>query len=259
MRVFYTILLTMALYVCNSYAGHIENRDINITTQNFLRFTDTKEEYGKECEMYEYIAPMQRVTLLKHSDALFGDILSDSVSIASVEPDIIVETNLTNCDAQDSEVGIFIYEENIAYINRNIVTIDVFEYSYAAGAAHGNSHESHYIYDRDYGMNLTWEDIFGENESFELYIVQRVVKEIADEEFMHYFKSDEQLFNFRKPGYFGIIDEGLLIQYGKYEITPGASGLPSLIVPKEILRKYMTPSIYAKCFPSDTKYMVKVI
>jgi hypothetical protein len=86
-----------------------------------------------------------------------------------------------------------------------------------------------------------------------------VVKEIADEEFIGYFEVKDQLLNFRKAGYFAITDEGLIIQYGKYEITPGSSGLPSLTVPKEVLKQYMNREMYAKCFLSNEQMIAEVL
>ncbi len=239
------------LFGTNTYANSIieKNKAVNLKTQKLLRFMDTKEEYGKSCEEYSYISPLQRLKLVKQN-FLLGDILSDSLSIPSVNLDQIIETNLSECNSQDINVSEFTYREKISYLNENIVTIEVFQYEYGAGAADGNGHISYYIYAREYGMKIDWEDLFGQDEVFDKYVFSRVVNEIADEDFITYIKSSNQLLNFRNAGYFAITNEGLLIQYGKYEITPGASGLPSLIVPKEVLKEYMTKETYEKCFIS---------
>ncbi len=235
----------------NSYANNIieKNRVINVKTQKLLRFTDTKEEYGRFCEEYSYISSLQRLKLVK-KNFLLGDILSDSLSIPGINTDQLVATNLSECNVQDIDISEFIYREKLSYLNNNIVTIEVFQYEYGAGAAHGNGHMSHYMYDREYGMKIDWKNLFGQDEAFDKYVLKRVVKEIADEDFITYFKASDQLFNFRTSGYFAIINEGLLIQYGKYEITPGSSGLPSIVVPKEVLKQYMGKEMYEKCFPA---------
>ena len=242
-----------------AYSATLEDKAGNINNQKLLRYTDTKEEHGKSCEEYSYITPMQRFELLKQNDFMSGDILSDSLSIPQVDPEQIVETNLTECNNQNMHVSEFTYREKLEYLSDNIITIEVFQYAYGAGAAHGNGHISRYMYDRKYGMKLDWENLFGTSESFDLYVLQRVVKEIADEDFIGYFKVKDQLLNFRKAGYFAINDEGLIIQYGKYEITPGASGLPSLTVPKEVLKQYMSREMYAKCFLSNEQMIVEVL
>jgi len=221
---------------------------------------DTKEEYGKSCEEYNYISPLQRLKLVKQN-FLLGDILSDSLTVPSINQDQLVETDLTECNVQDIDVSEFTYREKLSYLNENIVTIEVFQYEYGAGAAHGNGHISHYMYDREYGMKLDWENLFGKNEAFDKYVLKRVLKEVADKDFITYFKASDQLFNFRNAGYFAITNEGLLIQYGKYEITPGSSGLPSIVVPKKVLRKYMTKEMYEKCFipKNNIEYVLNTI
>jgi hypothetical protein len=224
-----------------------------------LRMIDTKEEYGRSCESYSYITPLQRLQFIKHSDFMLGDILSESLSISSVEPEHLVDSNLTECRAESIEVSEYIYKEELEYLGEHFVTLEVVQYAYGAGAAHGNSHISHYVYEREYGMEVNWKDLFGKNDAFELYVLKRVVDEIASKEFIEYFKTSDQLLNFKKAGYFAITDEGLLIQYGKYEITPGASGLPSLVIPKEVLKQYMSQEIYGKCFLTQKERIAEVL
>ena len=261
-RLFLFFLLTYSFIpVTHTYANSIikKNKAVNVKTQKLLRFMDTQDEYGKSCEEYSYISSLQRLKLVKQN-FLLGDILSDSLFIPGINPDQVVATNFTECNAQDIDVSEFTYREKIGYLNENIVTIEVFQYEYGAGAAHGNDHMSHYMYDREYGMKLDWETLFGQDEAFDKYVLMRVVKEIADEDFITYFKASDQLFNFRNAGYFTITNEGLLIQYGKYEITPGSSGLPSLIVTKEILKQHMTKEMYEKCFtPNNIEYVLNTI
>ena len=242
-----------------AYSATQNNKAENISTQKFLRFIDTKEEYGKSCEEYSFITPQQRLKLLKHNTFMLGDILSESLSISKVDPAYLVQTNLTECRVEGIDVSKYTYREDLEYLGDNIITIEVFQYSYGAGAAHGNGHISHYIYDREYGMAIDWKYLFGDNNDFNLYVLKRVVKELASEEFISYFKTSKKLLNFMKPGYFAITDEGLLIQYGKYEITPGASGLPSLVVPKEVLKQYMSQEMYGKCFLTQKQMIMDVL
>ncbi len=242
----------------NAYANSMIEKDtiVNVKTQKLLRFIDTRELYGKFCEEYSYITSLQRLNLVK-KNFLLGDILSDSLSIPSINPNQLVATKLRNCTAQDIDVNEFTYREKLSYLNENIVTIEVFQYEYGAGAAHGNGNMSHFIYNREYGMRLDWKNLFSQNEAFDKYVLKRVVKEIADEDFITYFKASDQLLNFRTTGHFAIVNEGLLIQYGKYEITPGSSGLPSIVVSKEVLKQYMSKEIYEKCFPSKGLILAK--
>ena len=263
-KIFSFLLVATSLTLgTNTYAYSAtqkdKNKDVKINKQKFLRFIDTKEEYGKSCEEYSYITSEERLKFIKQPDFMLGDILSQSLSISSVEPDYLIETNLTKCSIQGMDVSEYTYREDLEYLSENIITIGVFQYAYGAGAAHGNGHSSHYVYDREYGMGVNWKDLFPNSDAFDLYVLKRVVNEIASEEFISYFKAKQQLLNFKKTGYFAITDEGLLIQYGKYEITPGASGLPSLVVPKEVLKQYMTKKMYGKCFLSNEQMIAEVL
>ncbi|MCD6174133.1 MAG: DUF3298 domain-containing protein [Sulfurimonas sp.] len=233
-----------------------KNTIVNVKTQKLLLLIDTKEEYGKSCEEYSYISSLQRLKLVK-KNFLLGDILSDSLAIPIINPDQLTATNLTDCNLQDIDISAFTYREKLSYLNENIVTIEVYQYEYGAGAAHGNSNISYYSYNREYGMRIDWENLFGQNEAFDKYVFKRVVNEIADEDFITYFKTSDQLLNFRTSGYFAIVNEGLLIQYGKYEITPGSSGLPSIVVPKEVLKQYMSKEMYEMCFYSQGLMIAK--
>ena len=260
-QLFIMIAVYAAISVTAVFAQNPVEKELQlkIPTQHVLRVINTKEEYGRSCEEYSYITPLQRLKLLKHNDFMLGDILSASFSLSIVNPEYLVDTNLSKCDIKGIDVSEYTYKEDLEYLGENIVTIEVFQYTYGAGAAHGNGHISHYIYDREYGMEIDWNNLFGESEAFDLYVLKRVVKEIADEDFISYFKVREPLLNFRKPGYFAITDEGLLIQYGKYEITPGASGLPSLVVPKEVLKQYMSKEMYGKCFLTQKQMIMEVL
>ena len=260
MKIFSLFLVAYSFTLgTHTYANNIidRNKVMDVKTQKFSRFMDTNDEYGKSCEEYSYITSLQRLKLIKEN-FLLGDILSDSLSISDINRDQLVVTNLGECNVHDVSVNEFTYKENISYLNENIVSIQVFQYEYGASTAHSNDHISYYMYDREYGMKLDWDTLFGQNEAFDKYVFERVLKELADEDFIRYYKASEQLFNFRNAGYFTITNKGLLIQYGKYEITPGSSGLPSIVVPRKVLKQYMTTEMYEKCFYSKNPMLAKV-
>ena len=260
-QLFILTIVFLAFLESTVYAKNTIGKDpiLLIPKQQLLRFIDTKQEYGKSCEKYSYITPVERLNLIKKKHFMLGDILSESLSISHVDPEYLVDSNLTECRIEGIDISEYTYREDLEYLGENIVTLEVFQYAYGAGAAHGNGHMSHYVYDREYGMSLEWKDLFGKNDKFEIYVLKRVIKELASEDFIRNFKTSRLLLNFMEPGYFAITDEGLLIQYGKYEITPGASGLPSLVVPKEVLKEYMNQEMYAKCFLTDKQRIAEVL
>ncbi len=237
-KLYLLILLTMGL-LAESYT---------MKTQTVKRFTDTNEEYGKSCESYSYIPALERLSLISHTEFLLGDLLTDTLAIPAVDENRLQEYNKSICSKIQYNISKYEYTENLEYLSNDIVSIDIFQYKYGAGAAHGNGHNSHYLYERDYGMALQWENLFIKDDAFDRYIIKRVIKEIAEKEFIEYFKASEQILNYAHTGYFGLNKEGLIIQYGKYEIASGSAGLPSLIIPKDVLKKYMRPGMYKKCF-----------
>ena len=179
---------------------------------------------------------------------MLGDLLTESLHPEYIEPEYLLESNVTKCEIESTESNVYNYKEDIEYLGENIVTIGVYEFNYGAGAAHGNSHISYYVYEREKGMKLSWEDLFGKNENFNAYVLDRVTKELAGKQFISVFKAEKNLMNFKKTGYFAIDDGGLTIQFGKYEIAPGMDETPYLTIEKEVLKKYMGNDMYAKCF-----------
>ena len=53
-----------------AYSATKNDKAENISTQKFLRFIDTKKEYGKSCEAYSYITSSQRLKLLKQDNLI---------------------------------------------------------------------------------------------------------------------------------------------------------------------------------------------
>lgn len=212
-----------------------------------VRFLDSQEENGKACEEYHYLSAEQRLQLLK-TDFYLGDILRDSLQLESTEPGQPVDANLSSCDSVDAKINALKYTEKVDYLNENIIAIETEQYLHDAGSEHGMLDSAYYLYDRKYGMEIAWESLFGKSRVFDRYVLDRVIKEIANPEYIDYIDSSEQLLNFRVPGYFTINDKGLFIQYGEYEIAPFTSGRPSITVPKAVLKKYMSAEMYHKCF-----------
>ena len=260
-QLFILTIVFSAFLESTVYAKNTIGKDptLLIPKQQLLRIIDTKEEYGQSCEKYSYISPVERLNLIKKKNFMLGDIVSESFSISKVDTKFLVDTNQTECREQTRDTSEYTYKEDLEYLGENIVTLEVSQYIYYAGAAHGNVYISHYVYDREYGMEINWKDLFGKNDAFELYVLNRVVKELASEKFIRKFKTSGHLLNFMKPGYFAITDKGLLIQYEKYEITSGGSGLPSLVVPKEVLKQYMNQDIYGKYFLTEKQRIVEVL
>lgn len=220
------------------------NSCIKIDVTKIVRIADTGEEYGKSCDEYMFIDQENRLKILKNK-LIHNDFISEAFNAPR---DNRTSRNVTECIVVGPEISTSAYQESIEYISDNLVSIKVFSWNYGAGAAHGNENTSHYVYQRESGKRLTWDDLFGKNQQFNNYLLERVIKEIANKDFLKIPETQNALKNFSHIGYFTIIDEGLMIQYGKYDIAPGSDGSPSLIVPKGILKEFMNKNIYEFCF-----------
>ena len=221
---------------------------IKIDISKIVRVTDTGEEYGKSCDEYLFITPSSRLKILKNK-FIHNNFISDTFITPKEDQ---TSKNVIRCTAKGPDISTSTYQESIEYISDNLVSIKVFFWSYGAGAAHGNENTSHYTYRRKSGKRLSWSDLFGKNERFDDYLLKRVKKEVANEDFLEMPETQNALKNFSHTGYFAIVDEGLLIQYRKYEIAPGSEGSPSLTVPRNILKEFMGKDIYEFCFSNKT-------
>jgi hypothetical protein len=67
------------------------------------------------------------------------------------------------------------------------------------------------------------------------------------------------LFNFRIPGYYAITEQRPAHSVRKYEISPGSSELPFLVIPKKVLRQYMSQEKYQKYFMTRTELLAEML
>lgn len=217
------------------------------------------------------IDPVSKLNILHRPDSMMNDFITDSIQMSPLPNEgVIMESNLSLCGEGGMKMTVSSQRENIEFINNDIVSIESNSYFYGAGAMHGHNKVYHFIYERENGMRLAWDDLF-KDKSIDKYILDRVVKELASETYLEFVRNDENSFvqkfhgidfksvlmNFKKSGYFTILNEGLKVQYNAYEIASYTAGEPSLIVPKKILKKYMYPKIYDMCFSDKSR--IKII
>ena len=224
-----------------------------------------------DCNHIYAIDPVSKLNILHRPDFMMNDFITDSIQILPLPNEgVVMESNLSLCGEGGMKMGVSSQRENIEFINNDIVSIESNSYFYGAGAAHGHNKVYHFIYGRENGMKLGWDDLF-KDKSIEKYILDRVMKELVSEIYLEFVRNDDNrlvqkvhaigfktvLMNFKKSGYFTILNEGLKVQYNENEIASYAAGEPSLIVPKKILKKYMYPKIYDMCFSDKSR--IKII
>lgn len=146
------------------------------------------------------------------------------------------------CPTPTFETTNITYTESMNYVSDNLVSLEL--YSIAnSGGSHPDFDRTLLSLDRAKHSLISWNDMFGENTSFEEYVYQRVYDEIADQEYS--YGAIEQ---FKDLGYFNIRQNGLFIQYDNYDIGTYSHGEPSLTIPLKILKKYMNRKKYQYYF-----------
>lgn len=270
MKIFKTLLF-LSLWGYSSLPGcDKHNRILHENKQSkeikflHLVYTTPKDEYGDTgCNHIYAIDVLSRATLLSGTDNMMNDFLNDSILLSSLSTTKqYFDSNLSKCDTIDSHISVDDVSEEIAFINQDIITTKKSFYFYGAGAAHGNYKGIYVVYNRKTGMRLEWDELFSDT-SIEKYILDRVMGELADKGYLVFVSGNSDastminaigvntksaVMNFKKTGYFGIVKEGLIIQYNPYEIASFAAGSPSLVIKKDMLKPYMSKAIYEMCF-----------
>ncbi len=256
----------------NADVGIKENGSCKNIKFNHIAYTTHPNKEGYyDCHNIYTIDPLSKLNILHNSDFMMNDFLTDSAVLPELSnPSIVRESNLSICQGYNWKMSVYSRQEKIEFINTDIVSIEQNNYFFAAGTLHGHSKVEHFIYERNHGMKLGWDELF-KDKRIEKYILDRVKKELASSGYMGLknnnikkfiqssfnIDSHNVLMNFKKSGYFAIVKEGLKVQYNEYEITSYVDGAPSLIVPKKVLKDYMSEKIYNMCFVD--KYTVEIV
>ena len=124
----------------------------------------------------------------------------------------------------------------------NIVTIVLNSNSYLGGA-HGSTAQHYYHFDLENQKQIQLSDLLLPkqktalkhlaHEAFKTWVVDAKLANNADEY--------EQAWSFSMTDNFLLGKQGLILQYGEYEVAPYVAGLPRLVIPFEQLRGILKP------------------
>ena len=258
--------LVVALIVCFGGVQLSANIDVlteeerkvaNIKYTHMFSLSKLDEEGYFSCRTTRTLETDSKLNLLHQPDLVMSDIIVDSVDAAKFfRENTPNDANGSGCPKYDRKMSTYSIDEKISYINDHIICVIRDTNTYAAGTAHGIESVEHFVYDRNNGMRLGWNDLF-KDESIDTYILKRVINELAAERYLdfivkeHAVQIDSVLMYFKKKGHFTVVPKGLKIQYNEYEIASYSAGQPSLTIPKEVLKKYMVPKMYAMCFSEE--------
>lgn len=218
-------------------------------TKHYSLSEDTKDiKYNLEIDY-----PVEgNDTLLKRTREMITSCLLDYEIDNSISPTEILkmyEEELKK-DWYNSDLKCEIEEKYLLGLNKKeILTYELSSYRFLEGSAHGSFAKAGITYRKDNGNRLGWN----------MFTSTSVLKDIIiDELKQQYFevKNDEDFFdllflndtpnrsNFPLPRCEPwITSEGIVFQYGEYEIAAYAQGLPYCIIPFHKLTKYLNTSV----------------
>lgn len=250
---FGTVQLSASIAVLTDTEKKVENIKYN---HMFSMGKPDKEGYYN-CFKIHTLEPVSKLNLLHQSEMMMSDFIVDSVEAAEFFREITSDdANGSGCPRYNRKMSTLNIDEKITYTNANIICIKRDTVSYGAGAAHTLERVEHFVYDRNSGMRLGWNDLFKDG-SIDAYVLERVTRELASQRYLDFVAKhqsvqvDRVLMYFKDKGHFTVVPEGLKIQYNEYEIASYSEGQPSLIIPKEVLKKYMVPKMYEMCFSKE--------
>ncbi|WP_273777458.1 RsiV family protein [Acinetobacter sp. GSS19] len=111
------------------------------------------------------------------------------------------------------------------------------------GGAHGAAAQQYYNFDLKQQRQLQLQDILQPNQRAALrQEAHRVFQRwVVDSKLATSVEEYEQVWPFQLSDNFFLSQQGLILQYGEYEIGPYVVGLPRLVVPYEKLQKILKP------------------
>ena len=122
-----------------------------------------------------------------------------------------------------------------AYVNGDVLSIVLEEYSYTGGA-HGSSLRCAFNYDLNDGHLLAWEEISADSSALVKTLKEYIIAQASSNSYDDYYFFDyyeEYLDSAFGDGTWYFSNEGLTIIYNQYTIAPYAAGIIEFTIPLE--------------------------
>ncbi|WP_296644353.1 DUF3298 and DUF4163 domain-containing protein [Romboutsia sp. 13368] len=125
---------------------------------------------------------------------------------------------------------------DVTYDRNNIISIVMTKYEFTGGA-HGMTYLDTYNYNLLTGDRLTLGDMFKPEVDYKEVVNKFIIEEINNNPEI-YFKGDEGFKGIRENQDFYIDEDGVVIYFGLYEITPYYVGIPKFKLKFDEFNKY---------------------
>ena len=224
--------------------------DANATLLHRDAISYTNRDKSEDEELEEESCYTYKFYKQKELKKLFHKDINSTYPIAEIE--FAKFKNQKSCDAQESRFH-FEIEQNIRYINKNVVVIESNEFSYSGGA-HGDFESTFYNLDRNSAESISWEDIFGKEKKLYDFIMKKMRDIVL---YTDYIKESDYYEMAQNSMH--LSEDGIVIQFGVYEITTYDQGEPSFLIPLKLLKKTLSKEKYNYYFSQEKSVTFKVL
>ena len=133
------------------------------------------------------------------------------------------------------------YEVNLSYTityNRSCtLSLYMQEYCYSGGA-HGATQQSSQTWSIDTGRQLAIRELLANGRGDIAKLLEEVTRQITqdeDRQTKYFADNEKQVRKQFEPKQFYITKDGIVIYYQQYDIAPYATGIPTFLIPREVL------------------------
>lgn len=213
-----------------SYSGKAQDADLDSMRMDV-------ESYGGLWEISsDGVLP---VSAGKHDISALRDTLMSLASIREHEGKISVSLPKTLVEAGEATdtvqpKSMLANKVTVNLMTPELLVMQVFNYSYSEGAAHGNYATTYVNYDIETGKILTLPDIFVSG--YESRLLPIMVKQLVDRGDLIVEEAEIAI-----PQNFRVTSDGIEFVYSLYSVAPYSSGEPRVLVYTGDLSDMLTP------------------
>ena len=176
----------------------------------------------------------------KHDISLLRDTVMALASVKDIDGKITVRLpGYLDAPAEKQDTtnsaSILMNKISVSLLNSEVLVMQVFNYSYPEGAAHGLYANTYVNYDLKRGKIIGLSDLF--TPGFEKYVLPRIISRLQADGNL----SEDQE-KVKIPENFRITEEGIEFVFGIYAVAPNSSGEPRVGFYTSDLEDILTPA-----------------
>lgn len=219
--------MTFESFIYNGKAQDADLDSIRMELEDYSGLWDIKSEGVLPLSAGKHDVKALRDTLMRLASVQNVD---DKIQ-ALLPPTLSATTEAT--DSVNAE-SLLINRVSVNLMTPQLLVMQVFNYSYSEGAAHGNYSTTYINYDMESGKILTLPDIF--QAGYERMLLPKVVKQLVERGDL--IVEEEEIMI---PQNFRVTEDGIEFVYSLYSVAPYSSGEPRVLLYSGDLEDVLTP------------------